>query len=357
MNFQLLQRQIAKIKEIAAMGRNAEIDGVIYHVMGMVLREDHTLEMLILEYNEAERERIEAAEIAMLTGSAEEFTEESVTNRVEQRGHRTVSSVLPIHDVNKVSIGDLELTAGGSRGSLCGGLQWDKAALFVQFLLNDWNPSGIDTKEIAAMYLTNLEFEGTYDAIPTFEKEVPIRFSMNPGHTSQLAELPVTLRVGVEYPDMLYFADKEGGERHWAQINRVTLYDMWAEMEKNFDDPRMKEQFTPEELVEHKAEFEEHFSEICPKGKCYVVVEYECEEDISLQFYSKAWLEAEPVQSGSASSIGFIMSPDEPAGKLGLKLKAAIIPEPVAPDTNSIEAELFRYTQTGKAYDIMIDSD
>ncbi len=207
------------------------------------------------------------------------------------------------------------------------------------------------------MYLTNLAFEGDYDAIPALDRGASIRFSMSPAHTSHLVELPVTLRVGVEYPDKLYFADKEGGERHWAQIDRVFLYDMWEEMEKNFDDPRMKEQFTPEELAEHKAEFEEHFSETCPKGMCYAVVEYECEEDISIQFYSKAWLDSEPVQSGRAGSIGFIMSPDEPAGKLGLKLKAAIIPEPVAPDTGFIEAELFRYIQTGKAYDIMIDSD
>ncbi|MPN57611.1 hypothetical protein SDC9_205305 [bioreactor metagenome] len=38
-------------------------------------------------------------------------------------------------------------------------------------------------------------------------------------------------------------------------------------------------------------------------------------------------------------------------------MKAVIIPEPVAPDISLIEAELFQYSQTGKSYDIVIDSD
>lgn len=63
--------------------------------------------------------------------------------------------------------------------------------------------------------------------------------------------------------------------------------------------------------------------------RCYAVIEYECEcececeEDISLQFYSKRRLDAEPIHGNSA--MGFIMSPDEPAGKLGLKLEAGQI--------------------------------
>ncbi|MCO1600183.1 hypothetical protein [Desulfosporosinus nitroreducens] len=41
-------------------------------------------------------------------------------------------------------------------------------------------------------------------------------------------------------------------------------------------------------------------------------------------------------------------------GKLGLKLKAAIIQEPMRANTVNIEAELFHYSQIGKSDDIMI---
>lgn len=347
MNFQVLQHQLTKIKEITVMSRNAEIDGVICHVMGMVLRDDHSLQMLILQYDEAYREKLEEAEIRELTGSPVD----PVTNRSEQLGHRELRPALHFHGAEKVCIGDMELTANES-GSRCGVEQWDKVALFTRFLLNGWDPAGIDTQDINAMFLTSLTFEGVYDAIPTFEPEASIRFSMRQGSTRHLVELPVTLAVGSEYPDKLYFTDRGSEERHWAQINRVTLCNMWEEMSKTFDDPRMKEQFTSEDLSQRKAEFEEHFSEMCPKGMCFAVIEYECEEDISLQFYSKRWLDAEPIHSGSV--MGFFMSPDEPLGKLGLKLRAAVIQEPIAPNTASIEAELFQYHQMGNANDIVI---
>lgn len=189
--------------------------------------------------------------------------------------------------------------------------------MFTQFLLSGWNPAGIDTNNSSAMYLTYLTFDGSYDAIPAFDTQAPIHFSMQQSSTCHQVELPVLLTVGSEYPYKSYFTDKGGEARHWVQINRVDLCDMWAEMAKTLDDHRINEQASSEELARHKAEFEERFSEICPKGMCYAVIEYECEEDITLQFYSKRWLDAEPVQSNG--SMGFIIGPDEPTGKLGLK--------------------------------------
>ncbi|AET68616.1 hypothetical protein Desor_3097 [Desulfosporosinus orientis DSM 765] len=348
MNFQELQNRLSQIKEIAVISRNAEIDGVICHIMGMVLLDDRTLQMLILEYDEAYREKLENAEIAELTVSPGEL----MTNRIVQRGDRNLKPTQCFCCVEKVCFGDLELTTNESGSGKCGTEQWDKVALFTQFLLKGWSPVSLDTKDIGAMFLTNLNFVGTYDAIPAFDTGVSIRFSMRRNSIRHLVEMPVTLIVGTEYPDKLHFTDKVSGEQHWVQINRVTLCDMWTEMSKTFDNPRLKEQVSPEELARSKAEFEERFSEMCPKGMYYPVIEYECEEDISLQFYSKGWLDVEPIHKNSA--LGFFMKTDEPMGKLGLKLKADIIQEPMTANTVSIEAELFQYSQVDKSDDIVI---
>lgn len=91
MNFQVLQRQLSQIKEIAVIGRTAEIDGIICHVMGMVRRDDDTLQMLILQYDEEYRRKLAEAEIAELTDAPEELIGglgELITNRIEQRGDR-----------------------------------------------------------------------------------------------------------------------------------------------------------------------------------------------------------------------------------------------------------------------------
>jgi hypothetical protein len=53
-------------------------------------------------------------------------------------------------------------------------------------------------------------------------------------------------------------------------------------------------------------------------------IEYECEEDIALQFHSKAWLDTTAADNNFC--IGFIKS-DEKTGVLGLPLKTAIIYE------------------------------
>lgn len=105
---------------------------------------------------------------------------------------------------------------------------------------------------------------------------------------------------------------------------------------------------TAEEITRTRLDFEGKISRICPRGMYFPVVEYECEENISLQFFSKSYLDAKPSHSGV--NMGFLVKPDQPAGILGLKLKAALIQEPVPPDTKTIEAELFQYifTVTGK---------
>jgi len=85
-NFQVLQHQLSQIKELAVIGRNAEMEGVICHVMGMVRRDDHTLQMLILQYDGAYREKLEAVEIADLTDPPVGL----ITNCIEQRGDRNL---------------------------------------------------------------------------------------------------------------------------------------------------------------------------------------------------------------------------------------------------------------------------
>ena len=82
----------------------------------------------------------------------------------------------------------------------------------------------------------------------------------------------------------------------------------------------------------------------------FPVIEYECEESISLQFYSKAYLDAKPAHVGV---MGFMIRPDQPTGILGLKLKSTIIQEPVLAETLEIEAELFQYNHIINGEDIV----
>jgi hypothetical protein len=113
---------------------------------------------------------------------------------------------------------------------------------------------------------------------------------------------------------------------------------------------------TKEQIDEAKRNIEKSFIDVCPKGMYYPVIEYESEDDISLEFHTKKFLDSKPVHHGNGS-VGFIIRPDIPTGILGMKLKAAIIQEPVLGSTEIIEAELFQSHQTVTPKDIILPDE
>lgn len=338
MNFEALKEEVGQIKEIKPIGRTFNVDGVICHVMGMILQEGGVLQLLILKYDDDYREKAEQAELDGIN----DVYDKPVTNRIEESGERKFEPVEHFFGAEKVSLGELEFTpskSGSSVCCVCSTSQWRNVTLFTRFLLCGWNPSGIDTQNMDYMYLTSLTFDGEYSSIPDFEVSVPIRFSMRPTVDWRLVEKPMMLKVGGDYNEKLHFTDKKTGQQHWMQINRVFLYDIWSEFEKLFADHRVKEHLSEEELAQWKAELEANLADDCPKGMYYLAVDYECEDDISIQFYSKHWLGE--VSKPKNYIIGIIVDPEKSIGKLGMKLKTALIQEPVPPDTKVIEAELF----------------
>ena len=347
MNIQYLQKHLSRLKEIKIIGKTAEIRGVIYHIMGVV-RYERRLRLLALQYDEDFAERAEEAEISELNG----LSERARTNRERLRRDRVIAPTNIFQAVSKVKIGAAQFEVKGTESTRCNIQNWEITAMLIEFLGLGGNPEGIDYQNIDNLFLTAFELAGDYTSIPDFGENPLLLFTSRPEYISHFVEQPVMLLVGTEYPDKFWFLDQKTDEKHWMQINRVYLCDMWRDLLKTFDNPRLKEQFTPEELDERKADFENRFSEICPRGMYFPVIEYECEDGLTLQFYPKAWLDAEPVYSNSC--MGFFTRPDEKSGIWGLPLKAALIEEPMTEDTNSIRAELFCYNKLEKYNDVII---
>ena len=315
------------------IGRTAEFNGVIYHVIGL-MRHGQRLQLFTVRYDEKYTARVEETERLNAPYKRPESNREVMA--VGSKNHW--EDILQA--VRSITIGDTQLAIKGSQGRHCSLQDWENAVILTEFLRQGWNPTGIDLQNIDSLFLTAFEFVEAYDAIPDFGENPMLLFQSAPTSTAYLVEMPVTLTVGEDYPDKLWFKDQTTGETHWAQINRVYLHDVWSEMIKNFDDPRYTERFTAEEIEKAKLDYERHSATICPRGMCLPAVEYECKEDLTLQFYSKAWLEAEPGMSHSTTGI-IAATTDHKLGVTGLKLKIALIQEPVPADTRSIDAELF----------------
>ncbi|MBP1924287.1 hypothetical protein J2Z76_000140 [Sedimentibacter acidaminivorans] len=345
MNIRYLQKILSRIDEIKIIGKNAIIDGIVCNVAGIV-RYGLQLRLILLEYDEHYRQQIEEREISELC----DVTHESETNRIMMVSREKVTQ--PLKPIKSVFIGDIEFEVSGSENHLLS-VQDGESVLFLSELLrNGWNPEGIDYQDIDMLFLTSLDLVGDFTKIPDFENNLLLNFTMRKDSTSYLVEKPITLTINGEYPEKLWFKNKETGEENWAQINRVYLMDMWVDIEKTFSNPKLLKQMTIEQIATAKKDFEEKFLEICPKGMCYPIVEYECEECISLQFYTKNYLESKPAHKNSG--MGFIVGTEKATGILGMKLKAAIIQEPVIADTVSIETELFQYYKTITPNDIIL---
>jgi hypothetical protein len=347
MNIRSLKESLSRIDEIRIISKGTEINGVICNVAALV-RYGSQLRLIILEYDEEYRQNIEEMEIEEIC----EITHAYEINRIRLKGKEEAKQ--PFRPVESVLIGNVEFEISGSESRCLNAQDWESILFLSELLKNGWNPDGIDYQNIDYIFLTSYELVGEFDRIPDFESNPLLHFTMRDDNISYLVEQPVSLVVNGQYSNKLWFKNKESGEEHWAQINSVHLHDMWAEMEKSFSDNKLLEHMTKEQIYEAKKHFEETFIEICPKGMCYPIIEYECEESVSLQFYTKKFLDSKPVHSNGASSIGFIMRPEKTTGILGMKLKATIIQEPVPADTIGIEAELFQYYKTTTLNDIII---
>lgn len=347
MNIKYLQECIEGFSEFKILGKTMKKDEAICHIMGFV-RCEGQMKLMALEYDADFVQRCEDAEINEING----LTERRNTNRDHLRNDHRISPAGFLESVSKVSLGDIELEVKGSEKSRCNMQDWKVAVILTGFLRNGWDPEGIDYQHIDNLFLSILEFDGDFPSIPDFGDSQVLKLVFRSESISYPAEQPFLFKIEADYRDKLWFVNKEGGERHWMQINRVYLYDIWTEMEKVFDAPQLKEQITPEEIMKRKEEFDAKLSEICPKGMLFPLIEYECEDNITLQFYSRPWLDREPFHRGS--SVGFIVRPDEKTGILGLPLKACIIQEPMALETDIIEVELFSFSVLHKADDVTI---
>lgn len=156
-------------------------------------------------------------------------------------------------------------------------------------------------------------------------------------------EKPVCLQVGKESE---VFFSLEDGSSGICYINRVYPIDVWQENEERFKDPRYLEIVTKEELEKHKESFFEGLAQDCPRGMCYLGIEYECTLNGNLVFYDRSFLERKPEENrGSARIMMMLLKPDEPYGKHGLAQHGCVIQTPVFPDIKQMEAELFYYME------------
>ena len=324
MNFSSLENFHTKWREILVIGKTIERDGRKYHIVGMTLSDDTNLYII------------------------EPYIEPESRNRKGVHNHRRL---LKEHDRNgccylhcsDFSFGSTRLqTQGGQGGSLTYSSEdYGTIQLFFDMMSAGWTiPEWLKNTDWDSLQLVTLHM-GNMEKLPDYSPDMPITITHKPSSIRHILEKTITLHVGKSRS--FYFMDDDG-DKVQCHINAVTLIDVWKNTEEEFRDPKLAERFSPEQLEQAKKHSYEALEQKCPKGMCYIGIEYECSKDLNLIFYSKQYLNSRPeTRQGSAQFFLMRLKPDKETGTHGLPLKGCVIDTPVSPDTTIIPAELFLY--------------
>lgn len=321
MNFAWLEQNCEHWRDIRVIGRTIEREGDLYHLIGMTLAEEAKLYALA-PYREPERPR-----------------RRERTQRQLQRSGGGWDTYLSLEEVR---IGSRRLPVGSISGDpLKYAARPDgKSQLFFDMLRAGWTvPGWLKEVDWEHLELETLELPGV-KRLPPCTPDTPITLRHGGKSVRHLLEKPVTLTVGGSRT--VSFTDHRG-ETVQCHIDRVLLVDVWGEMEGMLNDPRRWEGLPPEEEARVRAGFLQSLEQSCPRGMCYVGVEYECgREDVSVQFYTRQFLCSQP-QSGGAGILLFRTRKGRETGPHGLPLRRDTLGSAVPPDTKKVPAELFAY--------------
>ncbi|MCM1176096.1 MAG: hypothetical protein NC341_13785 [Blautia sp.] len=342
MNFEQMRQACRAFDEIMPIGRTVELEGKAYHIAGMT-RLGKQAQMYVIEG--APKQKNDSAD-----GHSEAMRQkESHTNRA---GIKIVPAECLFSNIMTVKLGDWELeTCGADSGPLAlnEGCMVDADSenflMFYEMIRAGWKlpqNSPFQTMDWKNIWWTRMSFHTEAESLPVW-KDQDISIKWGRRVKPHYVEKPVCLTVGEA---MEFSFAIEDGRQGICYINRVYPMDIWKENEEKFKNPRYLEIMSAEELEEHKEEFFQNLEQACPKGMCYLGIEYECTLAGSLAFYDRDFLESEPkVYRGSSSFMMMLLRPDEPTGRHGLPQRGCIIQKPIAPDVQRMDAELFRFDE------------
>ena len=324
MNFCVLEDSYQKWRGILAIGKTMERHGENYHILGMTLGECPKLYILEPFHPPAE-------------------------NEPKRKGANTQRKLLKTHNecesaylhCREIAIGNQVLGVQGGSSSPLGYSTNDYGIvqLFFDMLGAGWQiPPWLKELGWDDLQLVTLELSPV-KKLPHYSPQLPITICHAPVPRQHIIEKTITLQVGKSRS--FAFIDNQGCAVQ-CHINKVFLIDVWQTIEERFSNPQFTQKLSAQELQQIKNHCYESLAHSCPRGMCYIGIEYECSKNMGLQFFSKEFLKSSPQNhEGGFSNMAMSLKPDEKTGAHQLPLRGTVIETPVAPDTTKIPAELF----------------
>lgn len=320
-----LQECLNGVDEIAVIGREATVDGVLCHVVGL-LRRGTVASLLLITYDEAYREMLENAEIEEMTAPCKRET-----YRTQYRQDIAYTKNDLFDSIETVTVGDRAFTVAMSETTVPDNVE--DIMLLCEFMKKGWLPQSVGEIDSENLYLTAIELMEETDSLAGIGGSVT--FTSRQRAERFLVEKKVRLTVGQGRNRALKICDPKTGEAYDAYIQSVGLLDLYAEMERIYSDPAFLQNVSAEELAVIKADSGRQF----PAGTFYPVIEYECA--LSLNFELTKHLNAVPDYRGDGATGIILSKPEQKRGRHGMKLRSDVMQIAVPSDTETLDAEIF----------------
>lgn len=342
MNFKHFDRLFteASYDEVKVIGRDAQLDGHFVHIIGMTLKNKKAFvyALELAKCFDAEEENFQ--------NLMDKTHRQQLKNSYENERNSALLRIREFHSNGKV------YTAAGANLSVTQNYNMAEHMFFYLMMREQgWKmqeESPLYTLDWKCLQLAVIELKDEMEQLPDWTMDLEV--VKDSYSKTEVLEIPVVLTCK-EQP-VISFQLKDGTQAK-CYINKISLHDVWEEQERRFNDKKyinkILEQGSMEQFQEMKKLCEEALLAECPRGKCYLIAEYECSTDIAVNFYASSYLNSKThVHSQSASSLLIMHRPEAEKGIHGLKLRACVIQTSIEPDITSLETELFSYTEIVK---------
>ena len=306
MNTENLRELFPMIKEAKVINRSYG-DGEDYAVLAMLAKKDdtfHLWEITAMSDQELERKN--------RIYKSPKTNREELKQNLEEKSRRWIESI---------TIGDCCFEVTSASGT-CLGEQWnvEEQLMYLYMLqqgmkLGELEQVSLDRLNINHYELAEKEGQDLSESEVQNMENADVTISLSTYHISVLIQKRFRLKTG-EYakPKVVSLT---GEAESKVYIHGISLYDVWEDAEARFEDERYKEQFTEDQISQMKQEYFDMLPQLCPQGCVLPLVEYECDKDYQMQFYTTDYLKRVPKHESAASF--WLARSDKKTGPMGYR--------------------------------------
>lgn len=214
------------------------------------------------------------------------------------------------------------------------------------FLEADLLPSFLNDTKISDICIASYK-QGKYDIFPAIDvnKEIEIKVKTACEHKTFL--INKTHNVGFDkYSETVHtFYNPLNSKECTYYLQPLEICDIWNETKLMIEDDPFKDlSISDDQRSQMIQSLYQKLEHICPKGMKLAILKYETDDNISLNFRLKEYLDNKVQFKSSASA--FLYSNDEEIGPNGLKTKICHVKAIDENDLSSIVIELVAFTVT-----------